>query len=738
MHLQFQRKVVLYFLAFVPCGAMAQHQAGANGREPMRLPTVVDSIEMMQVGGDQTVADDRVNWSPDGQMFVVITHRGDLETNTNEYFLLLFRCGACLRSSPEVLLKWASSSNNPAISNIRWLRDNKTILFVGEKPGQRQQIFAINVKTKRVVQRTHHPTDIITFDTTADMRTIAYLARPPVAPVFDHTSITRGLVVSNQHLADLLVGHGQVDKWALYRLQLFVMKNGHDPIGIAFPNPETPIPRAGVILSPDGCLAVIMTNTYLYAAPDSWKGYRSFDGYENGFLTYRVINTKTQSVKPLLQAPISAVESIAWAPDSRSIAIGATYLPLDVEDPNEREARETSTWAVEVKADTGDFRKIADGSYSVLNWDASTNVVLLKSINRTIAYRKLGDRWEKAKSSTIVPRRDIDVQLEQDINTPPRLLRFDLETGSKSVLMEINPQFRSLRFSHVDEITWKSRDGVQYRGGLYLPADYVPGRKYPFIVQTHGWNSQEFSFDGWSTAGYAAQALASTGFVVAQVPLAQEFSTTKEGPRNMAMYEGLIDSLDELGMIDRAHVGLLGWSRTGYHVRYTLAFSKYLIGAAVVADGMDGGYWQYIAEANSSSSTTYDGQNGAPPFGEGLQQWFRSAPSFNLDKVQSAVRELGFGQYSFEYNWEMFAGLKRLGKPVELIWLPAALHAPVKPLERMVAQQGSVDWFCFWLKGEEDPDPEKVEQYKRWRELRKMQIENDAKDKAAKEPAPLN
>jgi len=31
-----------------------------------------------------------------------------------------------------------------------------------------------------------------------------------------------------------------------------------------------------------------------------------------------------------------------------------------------------------------------------------------------------------------------------------------------------------------------------------------------------------------------------------------------------------------------------------------------------------------------------------------------------------------------------------------------------------------VDWFCFWLKGEEDPDPAKAEQYKRWRELRKL------------------
>jgi hypothetical protein len=49
------------------------------------------------------------------------------------------------------------------------------------------------------------------------------------------------------------------------------------------------------------------------------------------------------------------------------------------------------------------------------------------------------------------------------------------------------------------------------------------------------------------------------------------------------------------------------------------------------------------------------------------------------------------------------------------------------PEGRMLSQEGSVDWFRFWLKGEEDPDPAKAEQYSRWRELRKEQDQNDRK-----------
>jgi hypothetical protein len=80
-------------------------------------------------------------------------------------------------------------------------------------------------------------------------------------------------------------------------------------------------------------------------------------------------------------------------------------------------------------------------------------------------------------------------------------------------------------------------------------------------------------------------------------------------------------------------------------------------------------------------------------------------------------------------DWHWFAGLTKLGKPVEMIYMPEGTHILEKPWDRMISQQGNVDWFCFWLKGEEDPDPGKAEQYDRWRELRKLQQENEAKQK---------
>lgn len=45
-----------------------------------------------------------------------------------------------------------------------------------------------------------------------------------------------------------------------------------------------------------------------------------------------------------------------------------------------------------------------------------------------------------------------------------------------------------------------------------------------------------------------------------------------------------------------------------------------------------------------------------------------------------------------------------------------------------------VDWLRFWLKGEEDSDPAKAEQYARWRKLRKIQEQNEKKSVNAASP----
>lgn len=76
---------------------------------------------------------------------------------------------------------------------------------------------------------------------------------------------------------------------------------------------------------------------------------------------------------------------------------------------------------------------------------------------------------------------------------------------------------------------------------------------------------------------------------------------------------------------------------------------------------------------------------------------------------------------------EPYSGLRYWHKPVDLIILNTDEHILTNAAVLMVSQGGSVDWFRFWLKNERRPDPAKANQYTRWRELRKLLPENDAK-----------
>jgi dipeptidyl aminopeptidase/acylaminoacyl peptidase len=279
----------------------------------------------------------------------------------------------------------------------------------------------------------------------------------------------------------------------------------------------------------------------------------------------------------------------------------------------------------------------------------------------------------------------------------------------------------------VEEITWKAKGGLDVKGGLYYPVEYVPGKKYPVVIQTHGWRPDKFMIDGPFPTGFAAQALAGKGIMVVQADAGVEnqyLDTPKEAPAATAAIEGLIDYLDCRGLIDLNRVGLLGFSRTVYYAKYVLTHSKYHFAATSIANGFDGGYVADLLYIHPFGE--YEGVNGGLPFGDALKAWVERSPGFSVDKVESPVRIVSgnLKDALFDYSW--FSASTLLGKPIEMVVIHNGEHYLRKPWERMIASQGNVDWFCFWLKGEEDTDPCKSEQYARWHELRKTQIHNSS------------
>lgn len=730
--------------AETPAGSTSTAKSTAMlKKQPVK---VTDSIEMTGLGDvkytDGWPSNGMVaKFSPDGKHFVVVLKKGNLKANTNEYSLVLFQTAEVFQSpKPQVLVSLTTSSNRPAIDNVLWLDDSDTILFLGERPHEPTQPYSLKCSSKELTKLTDHVANLTSFVATARGGVIVYTAKHPVSTFLNESVARNGIAVTNEWVTDLIKGsYGGKDYDDHFLFIKRLGKDGETRIAI---QGEMRDGHPRMSLSPDGAHLLIQTEATQVS--NLWSEYENQflkvltrhpapKGGHAGILQYELVDTFTGISVVLIDAPIppNLGSEVAWSPDSTSVVISDVYLPLSVGEPAERELRKAHTFLVEFKIPSREFVKISDEDLRLLDWEPKTGLITCdvgriasltgKATPKTY-FRKGGEAWSKANApeQTRVPSLP-DIVLDEGMNTPPRIFAVDPSTGRKSLLMDLNPQFQNLALARVEELSWKDSRGNKVKGGLYWPPDYVAGKKYPLIVQTHGWNPDRFWMDGpWPTA-FAAQALAGKGFFVLQVPDPDWHisETAKEAPAAMAAYEGAIDYLDRRGLIDRNRVAITGFSRTYWYVTYTLTHSKYHFAAAALADGVDYSYFQYMTFSNMAGE--FEQVYGGPPYGKSLPQWLEQSPLFLMDKVETPLRIQTLGPESVLLDWPWYYGLFRLGKPVEMIYIPEGTHILEKPWDRMISQEGNVDWFRFWLKGEEDPDPAKAEQYKRWHELRSQQ-----------------
>jgi len=686
-------------ILFSECLSHGQ-QSGPIQTRPI---TVADAIGMTRLADTDYFAGGPgrgqvAHFSPDRKRFIVVLQKGNLSRNVNEFTMLLFDTTTLPHvAMPVSLVTMASSSNRDAIKDVKWLSDSRTVAFIGEQPGGFPQVYTVDIKRRRLRRITNHPTAISDYDIRSDGRELVFVADSPLETAGSEDSPRDGIVITHQSLFELLSGCSSDSPWK--PATLFLQRFRGTPVEITMPPGKVLIRDSSELaLSPDGRYALM--TAWIEDVPSEWTRYedrfvhqvvtsKPRRGQPSHLKEYLLLDTRSGEVSLLLNAPMLGPIPATWAPDSRSILLRGAWLPLETRGLGAPQP-EHQTYDVEIVLPSKSLRVIRADHLPAGTQDA-------------------------------VP---IAVQLKEDVNTPPRLYVSSLPIHRDTLLLDLNPQFSSLRFGIVNPIEWEATDGHTVLGGLYLPPDFQPGRRYPLVIQTHGFRPDQFSMDGrseWSS-GFAARPLAAKGIVVLQVGGAKNRDDFKyadavsEGPREMSAYEGAIDHLDSLGLIDRDRIGIVGFSRTVFEVAYTLTHSKYRFAAACLVDGIDGGYFQEIAFGPGDGVFL----NGAEPAGHGLEEWLKNSPGFNLDKVHAPIRLVALGPSGVLEVWEWFAVLSRLSRAVELMYLPQAAHLIVKPRERMAAQQALLDWFCFWLEGRSDNAGAK-EQYQRWLLLRQGQ-----------------
>ena len=706
--------------------------------------------------------------SPKGDFVVFKTERGLLDRNEVQDVVVVYDThalrdfvnGPTAERAPRpfwIIDGWTSELG-PVVTKTRWLRDSSGFAVLLRTRSGTHQLVLTDIRSKTISSLTPEEQDVTAFDM-RDRSHFVYTVRD--SAIYQQSLKERrstAINATDRSLFDILFPVDQHPELGEHydRSELWAVRGGK-PFQVIDEASGRAIAlfslgQLTLALSPRADL--VATSVAVHEIPKEWETlyprfhpgvtYRMQAGPQDTdsfwgltFVSrYATIDLSHGRIAELNDAPTgpsakwttSWTAPITWSDDGHKLLLpGAFWTGANPQQ------YKIGPWVLAVDNVRGTveyidtIKSFADASENIFNirfapGDDSRVLIESRTSNlskKVRSYLRSSDGEWKLEQAQVPAV--LEFSVHQSLNERPELVAADPKTHLKRAVWDPNPQFDQINFGEASVYHWKDRTGREWTGGLYKPPDYEFGRRYPLVIQTHGFSEYEFNTSGMYTTAFAARALAGAGIMVLQVLDCPIRQSPEEGPCQVPGYESAISHLSAEGLIDPSLVGIVGFSRSCFYVLEALTASNFRFKAASITEGVTMGYLQYLMDANfrqESIQRDSEASIGARPFGAGLETWLRKSPEFNMDKVTAPLEIVALGQRSLLTMWETYAALHYLKKPVDVLVINSVEHVLTNPAARLASQGGTVDWFRFWLQDYKDPDPGKVEQYKRWEGLR--------------------
>ena len=322
-------------------------------------------------------------------------------------------------------------------------------------------------------------------------------------------------------------------------------------------------------------------------------------------------------------------------------------------------------------------------------------------------------------------KRLIDGTQIWDVSADGRVLVIPIQSSDRSAdyyvfdralthphrLTDINPELSKVGFGKTRLIQWQLPDGTPLAGTLLLPSNYVPGRRYPAIIEFYPGADYSYSlhfFGGSSFGGKDnLEAFATRGYAV----LRAQTVVLPDGKVAQGIADGVVSAankLIELGIADPGGLGVMGGSFGGYGVMVAITRSS-LFKAAVVIDGpadLPAIYGALENDAGGGSAVASGVLRSAFKLGGTLWEkpdyYIQNSPVFSLDKVQAAVLVVHGAEddrVPVAQGREIYADLSMLGKEVELRQYDGEGHAIFGFSNQADMIYSAIRWFDDHLRG---------------------------------------
>jgi dipeptidyl aminopeptidase/acylaminoacyl peptidase len=272
-------------------------------------------------------------------------------------------------------------------------------------------------------------------------------------------------------------------------------------------------------------------------------------------------------------------------------------------------------------------------------------------------------------------------------------------TQVTSVFGDLPKQFAIARQERAE---WTAPDGQSIDGVVFYPADYVAGRKYPLVVQTHGGPASSDKF-GWGSRMSYAQVLTGKGFVVLRPNYRGSTGYGNAFLRDMIggyfrhahldVMAG-VDALVARGIADPDRLVAMGWSAGGHMTNKLITFTDRFKAAS---SGAGAANWVSMYAQSDIRSYRTPWFGGSP--------WQARAP-IDLYWEQSPLKYVAqvrtptiffVGQddprVPLPQSVEMYRAVKSLGVPTHLYVAPREGHGWQELRHQVAKFNAEMAWF---------------------------------------------
>jgi hypothetical protein len=750
-------------------------ECAENPTEKRQL-TPTDAVATVRVMENQLTLGERVDsgvTSPDGKRYLIRLVHGDVERNgvwmdllTGSFDSLEIAahpkpCAHLFTTGLGSTVSIRSSEGDADPTNvIHWINATQ-VAFLWSDTNSIRQVMSLDVMSCKHHFVTHSATNVFSFVIAPD-GTLLFNAQVPRAVGASRRLWKEGFTVSDASDGWSIL-NGDIDKvdaiGVLFDNAWFIRSGGSTrSIDMAGKRTDLTNPAfRDLFLSTSGRFAV--TDVGVPGIPSDWDQYtnptlqsllKTNKSIPNRIpLRYALIDLKTGDSRILWDAPRAFRGQVAWSPNNETLLLAPTFLPYAANSP----LGLTGNAAAELDVRSGQYQTLPIDltSRTVVSTEwLSPATVEIRSTNdlgadvRVDRLAREDSNWRVvAATDSSDTHPNIRLETRQSLNRPPQVFAVEPASGQSRLVLDPNPHLlERFKLGRVERMSGTLPNGKQWIAQLIYPADYSAGIRYPLVIQSdygHIFRQEEFTLDGtWGISGLGlgpslfasntGQLLATQNIAVLTLSVLHFAPGSGQDDDYQLAYEYLAEQLVAFGIADRHKIALVGFSRNGHWVEFTLAHSSFPFAAAIAADNYDPSYIQ-SALANWRNEDAQ--MNGAPAFGDGLQQWMARAAGFNAEHIHTPLYMIGQSD-GIRYiigKWEIFSRLRYLKKPVEMYVMPEAdthpSHTPQNPRQIIAIQEGAIDWLSFWLTGREDPSPQKREQYARWHALQHSSAVSD-------------